>query len=184
MATAQNYTKQINIYDEQYSSILDDYKKAYINYNLNPTSDQYLRTYNLANGAITTINSQLFATTADIQQSINALNKTIPNIGGKIDTQKILHSKLANKHANINGSSHGAYRLINEVKDIYKTQYSVNVALFIGIIIALVLMSKIFRSSSIVSASSSSSISLPNMSKYVNSNKGVSRARPSVNYRR
>jgi hypothetical protein len=145
MTTPEDYIKQIAIYKEQYPAILDDFKAAYINYNMNPASDEYLRIYNTANSAINTINSQLFTTTNNIQQSITNLNRTIPNIGGKIDKQKLLHSNLANKYANINGSTHGAYRLTDEVKDIYKTQYSINVTLFVGILISLFLLFRIFK---------------------------------------
>jgi len=145
MTTPENYIKQIAIYNEQYPAILDDFKAAYINYNMNPASDEYLRIYNTANSAINTINSQLFTTTNDIHQSIKTLNRTIPNIGGKIDKQKLLHSNLDNKYANINGSNHGAFRLTDEVKDIYKTQYSINVTLFVGILISLFLLFRIFK---------------------------------------
>jgi hypothetical protein len=154
--TPAQYSAKIQVYTEQFPIILDNFKTAYINHNKTPEYEEYTQLYDTNKAALNTVNGQLFSTINDIQKNIDILNKNTMATDTKLMSLKDNNKKLVQKMTQIRGSNNGAKEMINNSKELYKTQYTINVSIFVGILLICIMMYHIFRSSSYSSSSSSS----------------------------
>ena len=153
--TPAQYSAKIQVYTEQFPIILDNFKTAYINHNKTPEYEEYTQLYDTNKAALNTVNGQLFSTINDIQKNIDILNKNTMATDTKLMSLKDNNKKLVQKMTQIRGSNNGAKEMINNSKELYKTQYTINVSIFVGILLICIMMYHIFRSSSYSSSSSS-----------------------------
>jgi hypothetical protein len=145
--TPAQYSSKIQVYAEQFPAILDNFKTAYINHNKTPDYEEYGQIYNSNKSALNTVNGQLFSTINDIQKNIDTMNKNTLSMDSKLTLLKDNNTKLVQKMAQIRGSNNGSNEMMNNSKELYNTQYRINVSIFVGIILIFIMMYHIFRSS-------------------------------------
>jgi hypothetical protein len=145
--TPEQYSTKIQTYTEQFPLVLSDFEPAYVNHNKNPEYQAYTDTYNTYKESINTINGQLFSVTNGIQKNIDDLNKSLLTLDGKLSSEKSKNASLTQKLAQIRASDNGSAEMIDNSKDLYKSQYIINVTIFIGILAMCIMMYRIFRTS-------------------------------------
>jgi len=142
---SQSFEETVNTYSQQFSSILDDFKKAYVLHNMSPDNNEYQNNYNNKKGQLDSIFSKLFVTTNNIQTEIEKLNKEIGIIDKKIQSEKAMNQKLTKGMSQIITSDNGSSKLIDETTDMYKIQYISNIMIIVGIFLLLTMMFVIFK---------------------------------------
>lgn len=145
--TPEQYSTKIQTYTEQFPLVLSDFKTAYVNHHKNPEYEAYTDTYNTYNESINTINGQLFSVTNGIQKNIDDLNKSLHTLDEKLSTEKSTNTSLIQKLSQIRASNNGSAEMVDNSKDLYKSQYIINVTIFIGILVICIMMYRIFRTS-------------------------------------
>ena len=144
MTHVQQIYDKLNIYSEQFPSVLDDFKKSYIIYNKNPDYDEYSQIYTKNKGALHSLNTNVFVLTNDVQKNIDDLNSKITELDNKIIDQKSINKDLKTRFANLNGTNNGAYELNDDTKELYKIQYISNITIVVGIIGVIGLLFSVF----------------------------------------
>uniref|UniRef100_A0A6C0HWL4 Uncharacterized protein n=1 Tax=viral metagenome TaxID=1070528 RepID=A0A6C0HWL4_9ZZZZ len=103
MNTAQKNYEKLNTYSELFPSVLDEYKRSYINYNKNPDYNEYSQIYSKNKGALHTLNSNVFVLTNDIQKNMDNLNKQIAILDIRISQEKSINANLKKTWSSVKG---------------------------------------------------------------------------------
>jgi hypothetical protein len=103
MNTAQKNYEKLNTYSELFPSVLDEYKRSYINYNKNPDYNEYSQIYSKNKGALHTLNSNVFVLTNDIQKNMDNLNKQIAILDIRINQEKSINANLKKTWSSVKG---------------------------------------------------------------------------------
>jgi len=140
----QNYTN-LKTYSEQIIPVLDDYKKSYISYNIDPQNQEYATIFSVNSGNITSLNKDLFVTTNNIQRGIDELNKKNNILNKNIIIEKKNNNDLIFKLQQIEGVGDGSLIMIDNSKELYKEQYIYNWNMVIGILILIGILMTIFK---------------------------------------
>jgi hypothetical protein len=152
MDLTENLTKpdfflsQINTLKEKLPAILDDFKKIFIFYNKTPESSEYQQMFENIKHNLQKVNSELFMTTNNIEKDTEYINKKLHKLDVLIKQEKIKNKKFKKKLGIIEKEYNGSDELIDDYKEIYNLYYLTNFALFIGIILFGLIMSKVFSS--------------------------------------
>jgi len=154
----KNYTN-LKTYSEQIIPVLDDYKKSYISYNIDPQNQEYATIFSVNSGNITTLNKDLFVTTNNIQTSINELNKKNSILDKNIKIEKKNNNDLVFKLQQIEGEGDGSIIMNDNSKELYKEQYISNWNMIIGILILIGILMSIFKNECITKSC------IPNVNK-------------------
>jgi len=154
----KNYTN-LKTYSEQIIPVLDDYKKSYISYNIDPQNQEYATIFSVNSGNITTLNKDLFVTTNNIQTSINELNKKNSILDKNIKIEKKNNNDLVFKLQQIEGVGDGSIIMNDNSKELYKEQYISNWNMIIGILILIGILMSIFKNECITKSC------IPNVNK-------------------
>ena len=93
----------MNTYSELFPSVLDEYKRSYINYNKNPDYNEYSQIYSKNKGALHTLNSNVFVLTNDIQKNMDNLNKQIAILDIRINQEKSINANLKKTWSSVKG---------------------------------------------------------------------------------
>ena len=128
----QQINQELTVFSEQFPSVLDDFKKAYIAYNSNPTYGEYQSNYSNLQGIVNSFKSNLFVITNKIQKNIDDYNQKIREVDDNIRVQKILNVDLKKQLGNSDGTENGSAEMIDAAKESYNVQYRKNVVLFVG----------------------------------------------------
>ena len=74
------YKEKLDNYNSQFTSALDDFKKYYVFFNLNPESDEYKNSYDNIIKQLKTIIKGVDTTTDEIQNDVEKVNNTIMGV--------------------------------------------------------------------------------------------------------
>jgi hypothetical protein len=140
----QNYSN-LKSYSEKIIPALDDYKKSYVNYNVNPQNQEYATIFSINSGNITGLNKDLFVTINTIQKSTDDLNKKINILDNNLILEKKTNSDLVFKIQQIKGTGVGSKIMNSNSKELYKQQYISNWDMVFGILIISGMLVTIFR---------------------------------------
>ena len=142
------FLSQINTLKEKLPSILDDFKKIFIIFNKTPESNEHQQMFDHIKSNLQKINSELFMTTNNIEKDTEYINKKLHKLDVLIRKEKIKNKALKKKLGIVQEEYNGSDELIDDYKNIYNLYYLNNFALFIGIILFSLIMSKVFSSKS------------------------------------
>jgi len=137
-------TDKIQTLSQQFNAALDDYKKAYIAYKLNPEMEQYQSTLNNTESTITSINKDMFVLTNNVESQIESLNMKTEELDKKINVERKTHDKLRHQYTQLTGTDMGSIQMIDDSKDMYRKQYISNWTMLLGILIIAITMIRIF----------------------------------------
>jgi hypothetical protein len=142
---SQKFNEQINNIKTQFFSALDDFTKYYVYFNKNPEVNEFQNFYANSKSQLQTLSRQLFLTTNDIYKIIEELDKKVSLISKKLKEEEELYKKLMELEENIDNTQDGSQILIDDSKKKYNDQYYTNIQIFMGIIISIFLLVKLFK---------------------------------------
>jgi hypothetical protein len=146
---SKQFNEQINTIKTQFFSALDDFKKYYVYFNKNPEVNEFQNFYANSKGQIQTMSRQLFLTSNNIDKMIEELDQRVSSVSVKLEEEEELYKKLMELTQNLDNTQDGSQILIDDSKKKYNDQFYKNVEIFIGIIIVIGLLSKLFKKSPI-----------------------------------
>jgi predicted nucleic acid-binding Zn-ribbon protein len=135
IANADKYKEELNVLNEKFYSILDDFKKYYIFFNKNPEVDEYQQMFSNIKDNIESINSKLFTINTNLQQTIDDINIKIQQINVEIQKEKTKNTELKNNVGIINNKRTSSGILIDNYKELYNNTYYFNITIVFGILI-------------------------------------------------
>jgi len=135
IANADKYKEELNVLNEKFYSILDDFKKYYIFFNKNPEVDEYQQMFSNIKDNIESINSKLFTINTNLQQTIDDINIKIQQINIEIQKEKTKNIELKNNVGIINNKRTSSGILIDNYKELYNNTYYFNITIVFGILI-------------------------------------------------
>lgn len=128
-------SEQILGLKKTFSSILKDFKKNYINYNLNPTNDEYRNILDTNKQQLQEINTKLYDLTKNIKNSMIQYYETNRDEIQALSTSKDTYNSSLAELNNLNDTSNATSILNDDYKDTYNKYFFYNLELFIGILI-------------------------------------------------
>jgi actin-related protein len=135
IANADKYKEELNVLNEKFYSILDDFKKYYIFFNKNPEVDEYQQMFSNIKDNIESINSKLFTVNTNLQQTIDDINIKIQQINVEIQKEKTKNTELKNNVGIVNNKRTSSGILIDNYKELYNNTYYFNITIVFGILI-------------------------------------------------
>ena len=132
---SQTFEEQIEKVEGQYPAILEDFKKYYILHNSDPKNSEYKNYYKNANYQLTETLNNLTDITKQIVDSTNRVNSHFQKIDGKITEEREINAFLKDIYGNVEGKLGGTTQLIDNYKEMYKSEYRKTILLGIGIIV-------------------------------------------------
>ena len=142
---SQQFDEQINNIKTQFFSALDDFTKYYVYFNKNPEVNEFQNFYANSKSQLQTMSRQLFLTTNNIDKIIEEIDKQVYSISIKLEGEEELYKKLMELAENIDNTQDGSQILIDDSKKKYNVQYYKNIQIFMGIIIGILLLVKLFK---------------------------------------
>jgi len=130
---------------EQIDPILEDYKNAYINSQLNPENSEYLNIFSSNSNNIDSINKSLVNIINSIQGNTNNLGDFINQLSMDIDNLKIPQGYLISKLQQFDATKRGSKIMNINSKQLYKKQYYLNWSMIVGIHLIIFLLYYITR---------------------------------------
>ena len=141
LKTYQSTLEQLN---GQLNPILEQFQKAYMNYEMNPTNHEYERIFLIATSNMESLNSQLFSIKNALVKNIQILDQDLMQLNEKIKEVKKENQYLNNNYHQINSKQHGSIGMVYEFNDMYNRDYFTNLHVLIGILFSLYLTIQIF----------------------------------------
>jgi len=142
--------KKVATLQEKLPPILDDFKKYYIFINKNPTFNEYQTIYaNLTNN-INSISSELLTISKNVMKYLQTLNNGLFKLNNLIKIEKNKNTEYKTMESNVNNKYNGSKIMIDEYKKIYNESYIKNILMFVGIIISIIILVKVFGSNNTI----------------------------------
>lgn len=141
---ADNYLNNIKTLEEKIPSILDDFKKYYVFFNKNPDYDEYKRIFENLKSNLNEIENDIFQLSNNVNLNIADTSKNLLEYNKLIKKEKTKNDRLTSMFSQYDNKYNGSKELINNYKEIYNINYLRNVFMFVGIIISVIVLLKIF----------------------------------------
>jgi hypothetical protein len=138
------YNEQLDTLNNQFYSVLDDFKKYYIFFNKNPDYPDYITAYSQAKSTIHNINSNVFKIYSQAENSLNKLINDSKLINDAIQEAKKEQTKLKNNLQLIKTNTNSSYVMISNYKETYNKQYIQNITTFFGLFLSTYCIFKVF----------------------------------------
>jgi hypothetical protein len=135
---------KITTLQEKLPSILNDFKKYYVFFNKNPTYSEYQTIYENLTSNLNSITNDLLTITNDVEKNTTTISNDLLKINQLIEKEKKKNIKLKSIESNVKDNYNGSKIMIDEYKEIYNDNYIKNIFIFIGIIISVVVLIKVF----------------------------------------
>ena len=139
------YASKLKELNDKMPLILDDFKQAYVYYNMTPSYGDYQTNFlNIRNNVLQT-NAELFMETNNIQKDIETINKDLIKINKDIEKNKVTNKKLKVQLQDVDNREDSSKQMIDDYKEMYNLQYLSNFNTLFGIVVGIYLCRKIFQ---------------------------------------
>jgi len=145
MTTPTDFSNNIHTYSTQFPGILDNFIQAFKNHLKSPTDTSTSSIYGTSETNLHNIISDLFVTTNNIQQKINSNNIILSTLDKRINVEIDKQTILKEKLRQIEGNNNGAAEMIDNTLETYKSQYTSNILIIVGIFLTLWLLFTVFK---------------------------------------
>jgi len=142
---SKKYQDKLTTIVDQFTSVLDDYKKYYVFTNKNPEVDEYQNFYLENKNQLQNLNKDVFLMSSDIEKSIQDLNYLVTRLNAKLSGEKELTGELAKLMQNLKQTNNGADTMLYDTTFLYNKKYMQNVELLFGIVTILGLLFTLFK---------------------------------------
>ncbi len=144
---AKAFESQIEDINNQFFSVLDDFKHYYVSYNLHPESNEYQTYFLNSQNTLQDLNKKILALTTTIQSKILELDNKNIKSNTDIYTLKKKYEDLVKLQNGLDMTEDGSDKFINDSKELYNQQYHKNVVLFLGLLLLISFSIKSFSNS-------------------------------------
>jgi len=141
------FAKQLQALKEQLPSILDDFEKYYVFYNMNPANNEYQQMFENIKNNLDSVNSKTNELSNNVDKLINNMNTKLSSLDVLIKNEKEKNKQLKLQLGTIEQKENSANILINNYKQLYDINYLNNWSLLLSIIVAGFAISKVSVSS-------------------------------------
>jgi hypothetical protein len=138
---------EILILVETVPHILDDYTKNYILYHKNTQNSENASLFENVKSNLESANSKLFILNNTVEKGIEDINQKLVLFNNQIQTKKTNNNKMKQILYSIENKYNASDERIDNYKEMYNNQYFKNVTMLIGILIGIVLLTKVFAKS-------------------------------------
>ena len=145
MTTPTDFSNNIHTYSTKFPGILDNFIQAFKNHLKSPADTATTSIYGTSESNLHGIISDLFITTNNIQNQINDKNTILSTLATQIDGAIIKQTILNEKLKQIEGNNNGAAEMMDNTLETYKSQYTSNILIILGIFLTLWLLFTIFK---------------------------------------
>ena len=147
-SNASSFFTAINTLSSKFPSLLDDFKKSYVQFNMNPSNNENRNIYSKMKSSLEHLNSEVVATTTDLQTKIGGLLSMIHDLDQKLMMAKNKNAVLEKTWSHTEGSDNGSQMMIDDSKELYKMQRISNVDIILGNVLLIIVLFRVFRASS------------------------------------
>jgi len=142
------FIKQIHTLQSQLPAVLEDFKKYYVFFNKNPTDAEYQQMFQNIKSNLTTLQSNLFKLSNDVESCINTINTSYSKIDNSIQLEKEKNTKLKLALGIVEQNNNASTELIYDYKNMYEYGYLRNWSMIFSIFIVGFAISKMFKAPS------------------------------------
>jgi len=135
---------KIKTLQEKLPSLLDDFKKYYVNVNKNPTYTDYQTHYQNITSNITSTANDLLTIFGDVTKNSQNISNGLSEINVLIESEKQKNADLTSIQNGVDNNYNGSKIMIDEFKELYNKNYMKNILMVIGIIGAGIALVKVF----------------------------------------
>ena len=136
-------SQKIETIQNQFFSVLDDFKKYYVYYHKNPEVSEFQNFFMSSKSNLQSLNNELYMLTNGIQSNIEKLSEKITTLQGKLKNEKVLYNTLDKLSSNIN--TKGSAIMKNDQKTLYNQQYFMNVEMIVGVFLSGSILYYVFK---------------------------------------
>lgn len=135
---------KIKTLQQKLPSLLDDFKKYYVNTNKNPTYSDYQTHYQNIKANISSTANDLLKIFGDVTQNSQNISNSLSEINVLIESEKQKNTELRSIQNGVDNNYNGSKIMIDEYKEMYNKNYMKNILMVIGIIGAGITLVKFF----------------------------------------
>ena len=147
-SSASSFFTEINTLSSKFPSLLDDFKKSYVQFNMNPSNNENRNIYSKMKSSLEHLNREVVATMTDLQRIIRNLLGMIHALDQKLMMAKNKNTTLENIWAHTEGSDNGSRLMIKDSKELHKMQRISNIDIILGNVLLIIVLFRVFRTSS------------------------------------
>jgi len=136
-------SQKIETIQNQFFSVLDDFKKYYVYYHKNPEVSEFQNFFMSSKSNLQSLNNELYMLTNGIQSNIEKLSEKITTLQGKLKNEKVLYNTLDKLSSNINIK--GSAIMKNDQKTLYNQQYFMNIEMIVGVFLSGSMLYYVFK---------------------------------------
>lgn len=144
---SSGYMDKVNVFIQQFPQVLDDFKKAYIQLNMNSSDAENQSIYNKYKSSLDKVNDDLINTFNELENKNSKLIELIQILNNQVKNEKNLNSDLNFLTSQAEGADSGSSMLIENTKDLYRMQRISNVNILFGVGFVGVMLFRVFRES-------------------------------------
>jgi len=126
------YQQQIKSLQQKLPPVLEDFKKAYISYQSDPTT---LKNYTEKTQQIKDIFSQIFIIDNNIQKEEESINNDISQLNASMKTYKSSNADLEKKYQDVVGVINGSNVMSSDYNKMYYNDFLNNLIMVVGCIV-------------------------------------------------
>ncbi len=145
----QSFTEEtkneIEIINNQIPIVLKNYKKYFIFFHKNPEVVEYQQFYTQYKSQLEQLNTQLGQIHKSIDEKIVKLNKLVGIANIELKDKKTEFAELIKNFEHYKQTLDGAEQMIDDFKTLYNKEYYKNVQLIVGIVITIILITKLMN---------------------------------------
>ena len=140
-----SFLSVIETLNQQFTPILDDYKKYYVFHKMVPDYNEYQQMFETINSNLNEVTTKLFTTTNDIEVNTEKISKKLKTLSVMINQEKEKNKTFRSRLEMIDGKNNSSDILITNYKEMYDIEYIRNWALVIGIVLSIIASARIFK---------------------------------------
>ena len=138
------FSQKIETLQQQLPTILDEFNKYFVLYNIDPSYPEYGNMFNNIKQHLNSLSASLFVISNDVDANTDEINKAFKKLDILITIERKKNRELRRKLGIIEDENNNSKELIDNYNDIYNTDYLRNWALFLSTIVVGVSISKMF----------------------------------------
>lgn len=139
------FREKIATMNSQLPAMLDDFKKYYVFSNKTPDYPEYQQMFQNIQSNLNSMNSNLFMLSNDVQSNTDTMNKNLFKVDVLIKEERKRNRHLKSRLGIVEHKINASSELIYDYMEMYDLGYLRNWALFLSILVALGLISRIYR---------------------------------------
>jgi DNA repair ATPase RecN len=138
------FSQKIETLQQQLPTILDEFNKYFVLYNIDPSYPEYGNMFNNIKQHLNSLSASLFVISNDVDANTDEINKAFKKLDILITIERKKNRELRRKLGIIEDENNNSKELIDNYNEIYNTDYLRNWALFLSTIVVGLSISKMF----------------------------------------